>query len=227
MSTPPQESTSHVPSPTGPFGATQTALSTSELREGPEDASTVPTVLDTAPNVLSRLASSSTPHTTPAPQQPVPDVSLEHPAEEPVPAEVPQGTAEPTVQRPAPTSVSSYGGGRGGGRPITPPPGVARITRSLPALPEAVHPLPHITIHSPHGSVHRRPTGSYPNNERAWHRYDDRDPVRSPMITPFLSWAAKFLPVTSQFREKSVTRRLEPTINAARDELLKAMKWGK
>jgi hypothetical protein len=192
MSTPPQESTSHVPSPTSLLGATQTALSflghaTSESREGLPDASAVPIVLGASQNVLPRLASSF-PHATPAPQQPVPDVSLEHPTEEPVPTEVPQRAAEPSVQRPAPTSVSSHAGGSGGGRSITPPPGVARITRSLPALPEDIHPRPPVPIRSPHGSVHRRPTGSYTNSERAWHRYDDRDPVGSPMISSLLSW---------------------------------------
>jgi hypothetical protein len=226
MSTPPQESMSYVPSPTSPQGATQTVLSTSESREGPPDASAVPTVPGTPPNVLSRLASSSTPHVTSPPQQLVPDVSLEHPAEEPVLAEAPQRTADPTIQRPAPAFVSSHGGGRGGGRPITPPPGVARITRSLPTLPEIVHPLPHITIQSPNGGVQRRPTNSYPNDERAWRRYDDRDPVRSPTISP-CHGKLIVLHETSQFREKSVAQRLEPTIHAARDELFKATKWGK
>jgi hypothetical protein len=178
MSAPPQESTSHAPPPTTPLGATQTVLSFlgHAAREAPPDPPTVPTVLGAAQNVLSRLASSSTPRATPAPHHPVPDVSREHPAEVFDPPELPPRAADPTGTRPAPTSISSHGSS-GAGRSITPPQGVARITRSYPALTEATAPPPR-PIRVSHGGVHRRSTGPYTDGETAWH-YDDKDPVRS------------------------------------------------
>ena len=188
MSAPPQESTSHAPPPTTPLGTTQTVLSFlgHAAREAPPDAPhTVPSVLGAAQNVLSRLASSSTPHATPAPHHPVPDVLREHPVEVHAPPELPPRAAEPTGTRPAPTSISSHGGSPGG-RAITPPHGVARITRSYPALPEATHPPPR-PIRVSHGGVHRRHTGPYADSETAWHPYEDKDPVRSPVTILLLS----------------------------------------
>ncbi|KAF8476286.1 hypothetical protein DFH94DRAFT_804292 [Russula ochroleuca] len=105
----------------------------------------------------------------------------------PEPTEVPQRAVEPTVQRTLPPSVSSRGGG--GGRPITLPHGVARITLSLPPLPEATHPPR--PIRASHGGVHRCPT--------------------------------KILSARKVFK---LGERLEPTTNAAKDDILKATKQG-
>jgi hypothetical protein len=142
-------------------------------------------VIGAAQNVLSRLASSSSPHATPAIHH-VQDVPRERSAEAPVLTDVPQRTTEPTSQGPAPTSISSHGGGSGRARPITPPPGVARIARSYPAVPETTHQRPFRGIHS----VHRRTTGPYADSETAYHAYEDRDPVSPPMTTFLLSWPA-------------------------------------
>jgi hypothetical protein len=119
-----------------------------------------------------------------------------------VPPEVPQHAPDPTGMRRVPASVSSHGGGSPGGRPITPPDGVARITRSYPTLPEATHPPPPRPIRVSHGGVHRRPTGPYTDSATAWQLYEDKDP----------------------FRERSVGERLKPTIDAADIEHTKAMK---
>jgi len=195
----PHESTSHVHPPNTPLGTTQSVLhflghAAHAVREGPPDRDTV---MGAAQNVLSRLASSSTPHASHVHEEPVSYVPQRDLAGAPVPTEVPQRAAEPTIQGPAPTSVSSHGGGSGG-RAITPPRGVARITRSNPALPEPIHPVhppaaaprPIRASHHSHGGVHRRTTGPYADSETAWHPYEDRDPVRSLMITSLLSWLA-------------------------------------
>ncbi len=142
-------------------------------------ASAAPTVLGATQNVLSRLTH-AIPHATPPPapqtQHPVPDVLREPQAEAYSPIEGPQQrAAEPTGHSQAPMSVSSRGDGSGEGHAITPPRGVARVTRSYPAIPDAVHPPRPVRV----SRVHRRPTGTYADNEMAWHTYDDRDPVRS------------------------------------------------
>jgi hypothetical protein len=201
MSTPPQEHTTpHASSPLPtPHGAAQTVLSflgnaaAREAREAQAEASAaVPTVLGTAQNMLSRLASSSMPHAistplvAPTPQQlHLPGIYREHAAEASVPPEVPLRAAERSAQGRA-ASVSSHSGGSGRVRPITPPQGVASITRSNPALPEATHqPRPTRAAHS---GGHRRLTVPFADSETAWH-YEDKDPVRSPpmIFSPVMS----------------------------------------
>jgi hypothetical protein len=143
--------------------------------------SATPTVLGAAQNAISRLthaASHAIPHGTRAPQtqKPVPDLPQEHPAEAFAPTEGPQQrAADSTAQGHASRSVSSRGGGSGEGRAITPPPGVARVTRLYPAMPDPMHrPRPARGSHA-----HRRATGgTYAESETAWHLYDDKDPVR-------------------------------------------------
>jgi hypothetical protein len=215
MSTPQHDSTSDAPSPNTPQGETFPRQAASrEVPQPPppqvHNASAVPTVLDAAQsstpthhvhdaqhphmhetvigaaqNVLSRLASSFTPQAAPVHQH-VQDVPRERSAEAPMLTDLPQRTAEPTSQGPAPTSISSHGGRSGRARPITPPPGVARIARSYPAVPETTHPRPFRGIHS----VHRRTTGPFADSVTAYQAYDDRDPVRLPMTTSLLSWPA-------------------------------------
>lgn len=190
MSEPPQEPLPHAPSPPTPHGAAQTVLSflgqaaSREAREAQAEASAAtPTVLGNAQNMLSRLASSSisraTPYATQALQQAVPDVLREHAAEAFGPSEVPQHAAERSPQGPAPASPSSHSGGSGE-RPITPPQGVARITRSNPALPDVAY-QPRAP-RAPHSGVRRRTTGPYADRETAWLHYEDKDPVRSMTI---------------------------------------------
>lgn len=186
MSSPPQEPTPHAPSPPPPptpHGAAQTVLSflgqaaSREAREAQAEASAaVPTVLGSAQNMLSRLTSSSIPQATSYVQQRIPDVFQEHVAEASVPSEVPQRAAERASRGPPPTSASSHSGGSNRERPITPPPGVARVTRSYPAVPDATHqPRP---PRAPQTGLHRRMTGLYGDSETAWNPYDDKDPVR-------------------------------------------------
>jgi len=211
MSAPPQEPLPHAPSPPTPHGAAQTVLSflgqaaSREAGEAQAEASAaVPTVLGTAQNMLSRLTSSSiphgTPHGTPTPQQAVTDLFRERAAEAFGPSEVPQRAAERFSQGPDPASPSFHSGGSGE-RPITPPEGVTRITRSYPALPDAAHqPRPPRAPH--HSGVRRRMTGPYTDSETAWHHHDDKDP----------------------HRVKTVGERLEPTIVSADLEFYKATK---
>jgi hypothetical protein len=192
MSTPPQEHTTpHASSPLPtPHGAAQTVLSflgnaaAREAREVQAEASAaVPTVLGTAQNMLSRRASSSMPHATSTPlvaptpqQQHFPGIYREHATEAPVPLEVPLRAAERSAQGRA-ASVSSHSGGSGRVRPITPPQGVASITRSNPALPEATH-QPRLT-RAAHSGGQRRLILPFADSETVWH-YEDKDPVRSP-----------------------------------------------
>lgn len=205
MSTPPQEHTTpqaSSPLPT-PHGAAQTVLSflgnaaAREAREAQAEASAaVPTVLGTAQNMLSRFASSSIPHATgtplaaPTPQQlHVPGVFREVRelvAEGSAPPEVPLRAAERSAQGRA-ASVSSHSGGSGRVRPITPPQGVASITRSNPALPEATH-QPRPARRATNSGGHRRLTLPFADSETAWH-YEDKDPVRSPpmIFSPVMS----------------------------------------
>jgi hypothetical protein len=142
-------------------------------------ASAAPTVLGAAQNALSRLTHASH-HATPAPQTqtPVPDVQREQPAEASSPTEgSQQRAADSTAQGQGPRSVSSRGGGSGEERAATPPRGVARVTRSYPALPDlpdATHPPRPVRV----SHVQRRPTGAYADSEMAWHASDDRDTVR-------------------------------------------------
>jgi hypothetical protein len=124
-----------------------------------------PTVLGAAQNAFSRLAhvaSHAIPHATRA-----------HEASSP-PEWPQQRVADSTAQGQASSSISSRGGGSGEGRAVTPPPrGVARVTRSYPALPDAMHlPLPIRVSHA-----QRRPTGKHADGETAW-PFDDVDPVR-------------------------------------------------
>ena len=196
MSTPPQEHTTpHASSPLPtPHGAAQTVLSflgnaaareAREAREAQAEASAaVPTVLGTAQNMLSRLASSSMSHATSTPlvastpqQQHFPGIYREHATEAPVPPEVPLRAAERSAQGRA-ASVSSHSGGSGRVRPITPQ-GVASITRSNPALPEATH-QPRLT-RAAHSGGQRRLILPFADSETVWH-YEDKDPVRSPPI---------------------------------------------
>jgi hypothetical protein len=156
-------------------------------------------VLGAAQNVFSRLTSHS--HATPAPQQYVLDAPRERSAEAPVPMDAPQ-----RAQGPAPTSISSHGGGSGGARPITPPPGVARIARSYPALPEAVHP-PRAS-RGLHG-VRRRTTGPYTDSETAYHAFDDRDPVRATDDRCRHGWL--IVPSFSTARGMSVSAWMRPS----------------
>jgi len=138
--------------------------------------SAAPTVLGAAQNAISRLTH-PTPHATPAPQtrSPVPDIPREQPAEASSPTEGPQQrAADSTAQGQGSRSVSSRGGGSGEERAATPPRGVARVTRSYPALPDATHPPRPIRI----SHVQRRPTGAYADSETVWHASDDRDTVR-------------------------------------------------
>jgi hypothetical protein len=138
--------------------------------------SAAPTVLGAAHNAFSRLTH-ATPHGTPAPQTqtPVLEVPREQPAEASSPTEGPQQrAADSTAQGQGPRSVSSRGGGSGDERAGTPTRGVARVTRSYPALPDATHPPRPIRV----SHVQRRPTGAYADSEAAWHASDDRDDVR-------------------------------------------------
>jgi hypothetical protein len=140
-------------------------------------ASAAPTVLGAAQNVFSRLthaAPHATPHATPTPQtqKPVPDLPAE--ASSPTEGQPQQRAADSAAQGQGPRSVSSRGGGSGEGRAATPPRGVARVTRSYPALPDAAHPPRPVRV----SHVQRRPTGTYADSETAWHPFDDRDPVR-------------------------------------------------
>lgn len=139
-------------------------------------APAAPTVLGAAQHMFSKLTH-ATSHATPVPQiqQPIPEVPREQVGEASLPTEGPQQlSADITAQGHIPRSVSSRGGGNGEGRAITPPRGVARITRSYPAPLEAMHlPRPIRLSHS-----HRRPTGTYANSEAEWDSVDDKDLVR-------------------------------------------------
>lgn len=161
-------------------------------------ASAAPTVLGAAQNVFSKLTHHATPHATPAPQAQIlgSDVPREQPVEASSPTEGLQRVADLTAQGQAPRSVSSRGGGSGEERADTPPRGVAHVTRSYPALPDATHPPRPIRV----SRVHRRPTNTYADSEMAWHAPDDRD----------------------THRERSVGQRVDPTISAARAEFFKA-----
>jgi hypothetical protein len=130
--------------------------------------SAAPTVLGAAQTVFSKIthaASHAAHHATS--HKPVPDLPREQLAEASSPTEGQQ-------QGQGPKSISSAGGGSGEGRAVTPPRGVARVTRSSPALPDAMHvPRPVRLSHA-----HRRATGTYAESETAWHPFDDKDPVR-------------------------------------------------
>jgi hypothetical protein len=137
--------------------------------------SAAPTVLGAAQNVFSRLTH-ATHHATPAPQaqKPVPDVPRDLEASSPTEG-LQQRAADSAAQGQGPRSVSSRGGGSGEERAITPPRGVARITRSYPALPDATHPPRPVRV----SHVQRRTTGTYADSETAWHAAsDERDTVR-------------------------------------------------
>jgi len=132
-------------------------------------ASAAPTVLgaEQSRNVLSRLTHAT--HASPISQtsKPVPDIPQKQPAEASSPTEGPQQRAADSVEQgQAPRSVSSRGGGSGGGR--------ATVTRLYPAVPDAAHPPRPIRV----SHVQRRPTGTYADSETAWHSLEDRDTVR-------------------------------------------------
>lgn len=203
-STPPEESTSHVhdhhDSPSAPSGATHTVLSFLEQatsREGRPDSSPASAVIGTAHNMLHRLtsSSSSTQHAH-APTR-SPEALLDAAAVSATPTvlgaaqnalsrlthAIPPATSHkpvPDLPRDQPVEASSpieaqgQGAGSASSRGVTPPRGVARVTRSHPALPDATHPPRPIRV----SHVHRRATGTYPDSEAAWHPFDDKDPVR-------------------------------------------------
>lgn len=140
-------------------------------------ANAAPTVLGTAQSVFSRLAHATHHHhATPAPQaqKPVPDVPRY--SEPSSPTELPQQpTADSTAQGQGSRSVSSRGGGGGEERANTPPRGVARVTRSYPALPDATHPSRPVRV----SHAQRRTTGTYVDSELAWHAPSEhKDTVR-------------------------------------------------
>jgi len=123
------------------------------------------------------------PHAHPPPAHPPPThppPTLQPPAPEPpyspVVATVQLVVDPATSARPA--SVSSHG--EQGGRVPTPPRGTARVTRSYPVLPEAVHRPPPRPIFPPSGGdLHnRRSTAHYQDSVTAG-RDDINDPVRS------------------------------------------------
>ena len=234
-STPPEESVSDACSNTVSPGGEQNDLSFPEearpslVVENPPEPSSPAAVGSVAQTAPTRpILSSSDPAVRSS--RPVPELPQEHPAEASTSADVRPRVVSATLQVPIP----AYGGGGGGGggrarEDILPRRSVRVSATRLDATSNAIMDravyTPRSVAFPSRSSSHRRSPSRYFDSEAAWH---ERKPVRpitylSSLPDPLLLSA----PRSFQVRELNVGQRLDPTIEIANEELVKATKLGK
>ena len=234
-STPPEESASDAYSNTVSPGGEQNDLSLPEdarpslVVENPPEPSSPAAVVRVAQTASTRPTSSSSDPAVRS-SRPVPELPREHPAEASTSADVQPRVVSETLQAPIP----AYGGGGGGrAREDILPRRSVRVSATGPdatsnaIMDRAVY-APRSVAFPSRSFSHRRSPSRYFDSEAAWHKREPVRPITSlsslpdPGVTVLLSAPRSF-----QVRELNVGQRLDPTIEIANDEFVKASKLGK
>ena len=236
-STPPEESVPDAHSNTVSPGGEHNDLSLPEqarpslVVENPPEPSSPAAVVSVAQTSPTRpIPSLSDPAVLSS--KPVPEPPRGHAAEASTPADARPNVVPAILQVP----TLAYGGGGGGGsraREDILPRRSVRVSgpRSDATLDvtmdEAAYYAPRSAAFPRRYPSHRRSPSRYLDSETAWH---DREPVR--LIPCLPSWLEPGLTLLSaprsfQVRELNVSQRLDPTLEIANDEFVKAAKRGK
>jgi len=238
-STPPEESVPDAHSNTVSPGGEHNDLSLpkqarpSLVVENPPEPSSPAAIVSVAQTSPTR-PTPSLPDPAVLSSKPVPELPREPAAEASTPADVRPSVVSGTLQ--VPTLAYGGGGGGGGGRAregILPRRSVRvsgpRSDATLDVtMDEAAYYAPRSAAFPRRYPSHRRSPSRYLDSEAAWH---DREPVR--LIPCLSSWLEPGLtlllsaPRSFQVRELNVSQRLDPTLEIANDELVKATKRGK
>ena len=235
-STPPEESVPDAHSNTVSPGGEQNNLSLLEhapsslVVENPPESSSPAAVVSAAQTPPTRPTSSSSDLAVRS-SKPVPELPREHAAEASTSADVRPRVVSATLRVPVPAYGGRGGGGGGRLREDILPRRSVRVTRSdatLDAIVDEADYAPRSVAFPRRYSSHRRSPSQHLVSQAAWH---PREPVRP--ITCLSSWLEPGLtlllsaPPSFQVRELNVSQRLDPTIEIANDELIKATKLGK